>query len=165
MKIKMKVVAIALSVALMSSCSSIISKSEYAVTINSNPDRASFVIVNRSGKKIHSGITPSTVTLKSSAGYFKGEAYTVKLTKGGFSSKTYKLTSSVDGWYFGNILFGGLIGMLIVDPATGAMYSLPERVDVSLSKDMASTNKDTLTIATIDSLSKEQKSRLVKYNK
>jgi hypothetical protein len=29
------------------------------------------------------------------------------------------------GWYlFGNVVFGGLIGILIVDPATGAMWAL-----------------------------------------
>ena len=27
----------------------------------------------------------------------------------------------MNGWYIGNILFGGLIGFLIVDPLTGAM--------------------------------------------
>ncbi len=30
----------------------------------------------------------------------------------------------VNGWYFGNILLGGVLGMLIIDPATGAMYKL-----------------------------------------
>lgn len=32
----------------------------------------------------------------------------------------YKL----NGWYFGNLLLGGVIGMLIVDPATGSMWKL-----------------------------------------
>jgi len=42
-----------------------------------------------------------------------------------------KLT--VDGWYFGNVLFGGLIGILIVDPATGAMYTLkPNELNINL---------------------------------
>ena len=39
----------------------------------------------------------------------------------------------MNGWYFGNILFGGLIGMIAVDPATGAMYTLqPKAVDTTL---------------------------------
>lgn len=156
-----KIIAMALSAALVSGCSSIVSKSEYAVALNSTPTGASFVVVNRSGQKVQSGVTPSTVTLKSSAGFFKGETYTVELTKAGFSPKTYTLTSSVDGWYFGNILLGGLIGMLIVDPATGAMYSLPDRIDVSLDQSSPSTPSDTLTIKTIDSLSEEEKNLLV----
>ena len=152
-----------LSAALISGCSSIISKSEYSVAINSNPDGANFVVTNRLGQKVHSGVTPASVTLKSSAGYFKGEAYTIVLNKEGLSPKTYTLTSSLDGWYWGNILLGGLIGMLIVDPATGAMYNLPDRVDISIDSESASISKSKdITIATIDYLTKEQISRLEK---
>ena len=52
--------------------------------------------------------------------------------------------------------------MLIVDPATGAMYNLPDRVDISLDQDIALKPSDTLNIATIDSLTQEQKELLVK---
>ena len=38
----------------------------------------------------------------------------------------------MSGWVWGNILFGGIIG-LIVDASTGAMYKLtPEQVEASL---------------------------------
>jgi hypothetical protein len=30
------------------------------------------------------------------------------------------------------LLFGGLIGLLIVDPSTGAMYDFPENLSVNL---------------------------------
>jgi hypothetical protein len=44
----------------------------------------------------------------------------------------------VSGWYFGNLLFGGVIGMLIVDPLTGAMYNLtPEKIEQSMSASQA----------------------------
>jgi hypothetical protein len=152
---------LAISISALSACSSIISKSDYPVAINSSPDGASFVLENRAGEKVHSGNTPSTITLSSSAGYFKGETYTLTLNKEGYGSKVYTINSSVDGWYFGNILLGGLIGMLIVDPATGAMYNLPERVDVSLDPQSALVASDTLTIASIDALTSEQKSKLV----
>jgi len=155
---KKKLVALALSVSLISGCSSIVSKTDYAVAINTNPGGANFYITNRAGQKVESGVTPSTVTLKSSAGYFKGETYTLVFNKEGYSEKSHTFTSSVDGWYFGNLLFGGVIGMLIVDPATGAMYNLPDRVDVPLSEE----GTDTITIATIDSLTEEQKALLVK---
>ncbi|GLP96471.1 hypothetical protein [Paraferrimonas sedimenticola] len=157
-----KILALVMGCALASGCSSIVSKSDYAVAINSNPGGASFVITNRDGQKVESGVTPSTVTLSSSSGYFKGESYTVVLQKEGYSEKTYTLTSSIDGWYFGNILLGGLIGMLIVDPATGAMYNLPERADISLDANTASAPNGELRIATLDSLSEDQKLALVK---
>jgi len=161
-KMKCKLLLAALSFVMVTGCSSIISKSEYSVAVNSTPDGANFTITNRAGQKVHSGVTPSSITLKSSAGYFKGETYTIALNKEGFAQKTYTLNSTVDGWYFGNILFGGLIGMLIVDPATGAMYNLPDRVDISLDKSTSSVEKNTLNIANINSLSSEDVARLVK---
>ena len=35
--------------------------------------------------------------------------------------KTIILTTIFDGWYISNLLFGGLIGMPIVDPIAEAM--------------------------------------------
>jgi hypothetical protein len=49
------------------------------------------------------------------------------------AARRYALDSSVSGWYFGNLAFGGVIGMLIVDPLTGAMYNLtPDKIDQPL---------------------------------
>lgn len=148
----------------LTGCSSIVSKTDYPVSINSSPEGASFAVTNRAGNAVHSGSTPATITLSSSAGYFKGESYTITLSKEGFSTKEYTINSSLDGWYFGNILLGGLIGMLIVDPATGAMYNLPERVDVTLDAQSAASKVSTLTIASIDSLSPAQKSSLIRID-
>ncbi len=44
--------------------------------------------------------------------------------KEGFEEQTVTVDTKVGGWYIGNFLFGGLIGLLIVDPATGAMWTL-----------------------------------------
>lgn len=157
-----KLIFIVAMISLLSGCSSIVSKSDYAVAIASNPEAANFTVVNRSGVVVHSGVTPTTVTLKSSSGYFKGETYTITFNKEGYPDKVYTMKSGIDGWYFGNILIGGLVGILIVDPLTGAMYSLPERVDVSL--DANSTEKEQLTVASISSLTDDQKSKLVRIN-
>lgn len=72
----------------LSGCASIVGKSEYAVAVNSTRDQATFVVKNRAGQQVHSGVTPQTVTLKSSSGYFKGEACTIILTKPGVPEKT-----------------------------------------------------------------------------
>lgn len=157
-----KVILIGALIGGLSGCSSIVSQSEYAVAIASTPDAANFTVVNKAGQQVHSGVTPATVTLKSSSGYFKGEAYTVTFKKEGFPEKTFTMTSAVDGWYFGNILFGGLIGMLIVDPATGAMYNLPKRVDVSLDQSVSIHQEDQITIASIETLSREERDQLIK---
>ncbi len=164
MSIKNKVAAAAFCSLLMTGCASIVSDSSYPVNLQSAPDTANFTITNRSGAVVHSGVTPSVVTLKASAGYFKGERYVITFKKDGFTDKTFTLTSSLDGWYWGNILFGGLIGMLIVDPATGAMYKLPQDVSINLDANTTASNNQILTIASYDSLTDEQKAQLVKVN-
>jgi len=160
-----KVIVLSVILAVCSGCSSIMSKHEYAVVISSTPDAANFVIKNRSGLDVHAGVTPETVVLKSAAGYFKGETYTVSFKKEGFAEKEFVLQSTVDGWYFGNILVGGLLGMLVIDPATGAMYNLPSVADVTLEEGLVEDEKvDAVTLTTIDTLSAIEKNQLVRID-
>lgn len=140
----------------LSGCASIIAGSTQPVTIKSVPDGAAVTVTNRAGEKVHSGSTPITVTLNRGAGYFKSETYTIVMTKDGFDRKEVTITGTVNGWYIGNILFGGLIGMLAVDPATGAMYSFPENVSATLEgTPVKSSRSDALTIVSTDNLSAE----------
>jgi hypothetical protein len=126
--IRMKKVTLFLSSACLAfmiiSCASIVSKSNWPLTVNSNPSGADITITNRGGFDVYKGTTPATLKLRSAAGFFKKESYKIKFQLNGFGAKIVPLECKVNGWYFGNILIGGLIGMLIVDPATGAMYRL-----------------------------------------
>lgn len=120
------------------SCATIFTKSSYPITFTSTPSGADITIENRAGKTIYTGSTPSTVKLKAAAGYMKKEEYSVTFQKSGLPSKTVPVICNLDGWYVGNILIGGLIGMLIVDPASGAMYKFSEtEVHVDLGGDTA----------------------------
>lgn len=62
--------------------------------------------------------------LEKKKGYSSGKKYDVRILKEGYDEKIVTVDTKVGGWYVGNILFGGLIGLLIVDPATGAMWTL-----------------------------------------
>lgn len=108
------------------SCASIVSKSIYNVRLNSSPAAANVQVFDRKGREIFNGTTPTQVELKSGAGYFKKAEYIVKYSKDGYLTKEVTISADINGWYFGNIVFGGLIGFLIVDPATGAMYRLDQ---------------------------------------
>ena len=108
----------------MTGCASIFSGSTQTLTFKSVPDTANITITNKLGEKIHTGSTPATVTLKRGNGYFKPAGYEITFSKEGFQTKTVQVKATVNGWYIANIIFGGLIGFLIVDPATGAMYTL-----------------------------------------
>lgn len=120
----MRIYFYVISLVLIGGCASIVSDSRYPVTISSEPSGAGITIRNDSGQTIYAGTTPTTVNLNAGAGYFKGENYTVIFKKDGYSAFTGSIKRKLDPWYFGNIFFGGFIGMLIVDPATGAMWKL-----------------------------------------
>lgn len=107
-------------------CASIVDGGDKTVHFRSTPPGAKFTIYDKKGEMIESRTTPANIPLKRSSGYFKGIEYRVKFEAPGYYPGEIALKSSVDGWYFGNILFGGLIGILIVDPATGDMYTLPK---------------------------------------
>src|SRR5213078_4046230 len=126
---------IIITCAFLSSCASIVSKTSWPVSIDSSPGGVHVSITNKSGKEVFAGKTPLVTKLKSGSGFFSKESYTVVMTCKGFEKRTINLECTVNGWYFGNLLFGGLIGMLIVDPATGAMYRLEKKDIYEVFKD------------------------------
>src|SRR5258706_16347840 len=132
MKIKLLLI-ISIIPLLFTGCSSIVDGGDKRVQINSNPTGAKFSIYNKAGKPISVQTTPASITLKRNRGYFTGEDYKMIFESVGYYPYEVHIKSTVDGWYFGNLIFGGLIGLLIVDPATGAMYKLsPNEVSCNL---------------------------------
>ena len=113
--------------AFLSGCASIVSKTKWPLAVDSKPEGVHVSITNRSGKEVFAGKTPVVTTLKSGSSFFGKESYTVALTYKGTETRKINVECKLNGWYFGNLLIGGLIGMLIVDPATGAMYRLENK--------------------------------------
>ena len=118
--------------ALLSSCATIVSKSTWPVEVTTNPANAEVEIVSETGTVVQKGTTPFTASLKSGIGYFDGEKYTLRCSAPEYPNKSEILDTTVNGWYAGNIIFGGIIGFLLVDPMTGAMYRLPKSTHVDL---------------------------------
>jgi hypothetical protein len=133
---KSRLIAAGAAVALVlaaSGCATIVARSSQKVAVSSTPPGALVTITNRGGQVVKTGTTPIEVTLKMGSGYFRAENYTLRFSKDGFEPHELKLTPAISGWYFGIILFGGLIGMLAVDPSTGAMYKLePKTIEAAL---------------------------------
>ena len=116
--------ALALGIAAgLTSCASIVSKSEWPVVVKSEPPGLEFRIRAESGEVVARGRTPTTLNLRSKESYFHGADYVIEA-----GETKVPLDSSLNGWYWGNLLFGGLIGFFIVDPATGAMWRLPKEI-------------------------------------
>ena len=150
---------------LLSSCASIVSQSGYPISITSQPSGANIRIADSNGKVVYRGITPVAINLKASEGYFKKANYWVKITKDGFEDRLVPIKFKLDGWYFGNILFGGFIGMLIVDPATGAMYKLQTPfIMETLTQTTTSLNESGLRIYQLNEVPTEWKCHLIQIN-
>jgi hypothetical protein len=86
---------------------------------------------DRDGKVLQTATAPFTLTVERGSGYFKGNALTATATAADGTTETREIDTSVSGWYWGNLVFGGLIGMVIVDPLTGAMFYLPDDVNMN----------------------------------
>ena len=116
-------------------CASIftLGKSTYPVTITSTPEGASVSVKNKSGVEVHKALTPTTVQLPQSAGFFQAQNYSLTFEKDGYYPASASLSADLNLWYIGNLCCGGIIGMLIVDPLTGAMWTLPGTVQATLS--------------------------------
>lgn len=124
---KTKILSLLIIPLLFTGCASIVDGGSKSVHLNSHPEGAKVTISNREGKRVAVETTPAVVTLERSSGYFRGEDYTLKFELPGYYPYETHVQSSLDGWYFGNVFFGGLIGCLIVDPATGDMFTLTPR--------------------------------------
>jgi hypothetical protein len=162
MKFLVKTLTILVLTATLTNCASIVSRSSWPLTVNSNPSGAKVEITDKKGVVVFNGNTPSTMSLKSGAGFFAKQSYKVKITMDGYSEKIIPVECSLNGWYIGNIVFGGLIGWLIVDPATGAMYKLDaEFMNETLTKSATSSVEPALRIININDMPAGMKDHLV----
>ena len=146
----------------ITSCATIFGKSSYPVSINTNPNAANLSITNKKGKEVYKGQSPATVILKSGAGFFSKAEYQVKISANGYAEQIIPVNYKLNGWYFGNLLIGGFLGMLIIDPATGAMWKLDTPpINVTLSKPTALV-EPTLQILDVNTVSADVKARMVR---
>lgn len=116
---------------LLSSCATIIKGSKQEFKITSNPTQAT-VYVNDSSI----GKTPITTKLAR-----KEKNTKIKLTLEGYKDVEISLKREGNGWVWGNIVFGGIIG-LIVDLSDGAIYQLtPSQIDAEMAKNVTFNHK------------------------
>lgn len=136
MKNTIRIFLIFVVVLAVGSCATIIKGGSADVSIDSEPSGAEVVIYDHEGTEIWTSATPTVAELDRSTGFFQGASYTVEIQHDGYETATVEITSGVNGWYIaGNIVFGGLIGWLVVDPLTGAMFNLrPDEISADLAQ-------------------------------
>lgn len=116
-----------LSVAVLSSsCATIMQGTTQEMSISSSPTSA---LVTDNGMQI--GKTPLVADLKR-----KGN-HTIRIELEGYKPYEVVLSRKTSGWVWGNIIFGGIPG-LIIDALTGSLYVLqPEQIQAELIKNGA----------------------------
>jgi len=164
-KIIIKCAICLLAVFFFSNCASIVSRSVYPLSINSTPSGANVVVTSSRGVEVFSGTTPAVVHLRAGNGFFSRAEYHVRVSLQGFETRVIPVTFSIDGWYFGNLLLfgvGGFIGMLIIDPATGAMWRIDmDAINVNFIPQSTVYYVPSLRIMDINEIPESWKSKLI----
>ena len=124
----------------LTGCASIIDGGPETVQINSNPEGAKVTIFNKLGKEVTVQTTPTMITLERSYGFARAEEYKLIFEEPGYYPYETHIQSILDGWYVGNVIFGGVIGC-VVDLGTGDCYTLSP---MEINQDMISTNQPEL---------------------
>lgn len=119
---KRLIAALALTTAL-TGCSTVMSSRYTPVTVTSEPAGATYTITDEDGAQVRTGTTPDHITLDAAAGFFDGQTYQVKYSTG----ETIELDSHTTGWYWVGFC-ATVVSGLMVDPATGDMWTLPGKV-------------------------------------
>lgn len=108
----------------VSGCATIVTGVDQKMSFNSEPDGATVLV---SGKAV--GKTPLTVEID------KGKNQALVFEKEGYKTFTTQLSTTLNSWFWGNILIGGLLGST-TDGVSGAIYEFsPNQYFVTLTPD------------------------------
>ncbi len=140
MKYILKQAVVAIAAVSLFSCATIMHGTTQKIGVSSSPTGATVSVDNKLV-----GSTPLFTELK------RGDDHIVTIEMKGFEKTQLTLTKSVSGWVWGNIVFGGIIG-LAVDAMTGGLYSLsPKQLHAELRKNSSnvSVNEDGVMIVAV----------------
>lgn len=123
----------------LTGCATIMHGSNQHVDFDSTPPGASVTV---DGKVV--GTTPTGAELD------RGSEHDVVISLQGYTPFEMHLSRGVDGWFFANLLLGGVIG-LVVDASNGSMYKLDkDRVSVMLVKTTSSNSRGDFHIVVVE---------------
>jgi len=140
---------------ILTGCASIFSGNPSMLNIMTNPENATVTIKgSQSGEKIIQH-TPCSISLNKSSDYM------VNIELAGYQSDNIIIRREIAGWFWGNILLGGVIGM-VIDYSTNNMWThAPTAINLDLSK--ISSLPEKILIEYPITLLMEDGTRVVKY--
>lgn len=130
MKIVPRVLPVLLfgGIAAIAGCGTIMHGTSQDIGLASTPSGAKVMLDNK-----ELGVTPTIAKLS------RKDNHVVHFALDGYQPTDLTITRSVSGWVWGNIVFGGLVG-LAVDAISGGLYKLsPDQLTATLGKATAST--------------------------
>jgi hypothetical protein len=111
---------------LASGCATITKGTTQAVTLHTDPEGATCDVTRELKTVASLAATPGQVHVDKAFG-----ALDVSCRKTGHQPTELRVDSEVQGWTFGNILLGGVVGFA-VDAASGAMREYPQFITLTL---------------------------------
>ena len=121
---------------MLGACATIVEGTDQTVTVITDPPDAVCTLTREGQVVAVANPTPATVSLDKSQGNIS-----ITCEKSGYFNGASALSSEFKAMTFGNIIFGGIIGVG-VDAASGAMHEYPESVTVVLSPKSFSGTSD-----------------------
>jgi CxxC motif-containing protein len=113
----------------LTGCASVVNHTTQQIPVDTDPSGANVFVDCGDVKNDPKLVTPAVVTVQR-----KADHCSISFEKPGYRPAEVTLAKSMSGWYLGNIVLGGFIG-LIVDASNGAMYKrTPSEVKVSLAR-------------------------------
>lgn len=120
----MKYKVLCLPLLLLAGCATVMHGTRQSVSISSYPSDAEVWVDNQ-----YIGKSPTIVELK------RKENHHVKIELKGYQPYEIILSHQLSGWVFGNLVYGGVLG-LAVDAISGGLYKLtPDQVQVEMQKE------------------------------
>jgi hypothetical protein len=124
--------------ALLTACATIMHGTTQGVTLASTPSSARVLV---DGKAV--GTTPAVAKLA------RKTNHVVRFELDGYQPFEAPLTRKTSGWAWGNLIFGGLIGIAI-DAGNGALYELtPTQLAATMGRTASVTTKEGLYVAVV----------------
>lgn len=119
MKISLSILTVLTASFMLNSCCCFINGQKQDVNVQTNvPDAQVFI------DGMIYGTAPGIIALE------RDESYNLEVRKEGYHPHRQKIDSHFSGWFAGNFLIGGLVGM-IIDLSTGSCWSFSD-IDVTL---------------------------------
>jgi hypothetical protein len=140
LRIVSPLLAVSVAIAPLVGCATIMHGTSQDVGLSSNPSAARITV---DGRPL--GTAPIVTKLS------RKDNHILRMDLDGYSPYEATMTRGVSGWVWGNIVFGGIVG-LAVDAISGGFYKLtPEQVMGQMAKQGASvqSTKDGLYITVV----------------